>query len=299
MTSLIKNETTLLDAFRIQEDIPWWIQYQEFQNLPFRKKITRLVSDYTIKFFAYVLGVKISGRNVKAVGKRYDEYANAKEQNPSFYHHQKVILVLHIKGSIPTEPTHFRELEKQSGCKVVFKEADSIEEASKGMTDLKKNGCKIEALWIRAHGTSTTITFQGNFTTDALNIKPDSDLIDLNLKKVTSFCKSISENLELEAPIILESCFTGKPMLAGEENIATFISRVAQRKVFAPKREALNIDDGVTYSKEKGFHVKIRSFQADRYFTPLSFLAKLSAVWLAFRGYKEDITQVIIPPQPV
>jgi hypothetical protein len=299
MTSLIKNETTLLDAFRIQEDIPGWVQYLEFQNLSLRQKITRLVSDYTIKFFAYVLGVKISGRNVEAVGKRYDEYANAKEQNSSYCHYQKVILVLYIKGSIPTEPTHFKELEKQSGCKVVFKEADSVEEASKGMTDLKKNGCKIEALWIRAHGTPTTITFQGDFTTDALNIKPQDGLIDFNLKKVTSFCEAIDQNLELEAPIILESCFTGKPMLAEEENIATFISRVAQRKVFAPKREALNIDGGVTYSKEKGFNVEIKSFQADRYFTPLSFLAKLSAVWLAFRGYKEDITQIIIPPQLV
>lgn len=97
------------------------------------------------------------------------------------------------------------------------------------MTDLKKNGCKIETLWIRAHGTATTITFPGDFTTDALNIKPGDGLIDFKLKKVTSFCEAIDQNLELEAPIILESCFTGKPMLAEEENIATFISRVAQR----------------------------------------------------------------------
>jgi hypothetical protein len=295
MFNLIKNETTLLDAFRIQEDVPLWIQQREFQNLSLWQKITRLVSDYTIKFFAYVLGVKISGRNVEVVGKRYDEYANAKEQNSSHCHHQRVILVLHIKGSIPTEPTHFQELEKQSGCKIVFKEADSVEEASNSMTYLKKNGCKIETLWIRAHGSPTTITFQGDFYTDALNIKPDDGLIDFHLQKVTSFCEAIDQNLELEGPIILESCFTGKPMLAGEENIATFISRVAKRKVFAPKREALNIDGGVTYSEEKGFNVEIKSFQADRYFTPGSFLAKLSAVWLAFRGYKEDITQVIIP----
>lgn len=297
MASLIKNETTLLDAFRIQEGISGWGQYLEFQNLSLRQKITRLVSDYTIKFFAYVLGVKISGRNVEVVGKRYDEYANAKEQNSSYCRDQKVILVLHIKGSIPTEPTYFKELEKQSEYKVVFKEVDSVEQASKGMTDLKKNGCKIEALWIRAHGTPTTITFRRDFIiTDELNIKPQDGSIEFNLKKVTSFCEAIDQNLELEAPIILESCFTGKPMLAEEENIATFISRVAHRKVFAPKREALNIDGGVTYSKEKGFNVEIKSFQADRYFTPLSFLAKLSAVWLAFRGYKEDITQIIIPP---
>lgn len=294
MTSVMKNETTLLDAFRIQEDIPWWIQYNEFQNLSLRQKIIRLVNDYTIKFFAYVLGVKISGRNVEGVGRRYDEYANAEEQNSSYCHRQKVILVLHIKGSIPTEPIHFEELEKQSRCKVVFKEADSVEEASKSMTDLKDNGCEIKALWIRAHGTSTTITFQGDFTADALNIKPHDGLIDFNLKKVTSFCKAIDQHLESTAPIILESCFTGKPMLAEEENIATFISRIAQRKVFAPKREALNIDGGVTYSEEKGFNVEIKSFQADRYFTPGSFLAKLSAVWLAFRGYKEDVTQVIL-----
>lgn len=298
MNSLIKNETTLLDAFRIQVDIPWWIQQHEFQKLSFRQKITRFVSDYAIKAFAYVLRVKISGRNVEAVGRRYDEYANAEKQSPfSCWHSQKIILVLHIKGAIPVEPKYFQELEKQSSCKIVFKEVGSAEEANNDMAYLKKKGCKIEALWIRAHGTPTTITFQGDFTADELNINPHDRLIDYNLKKVTSFCEAIGQNLELDAPIILESCFTGKTMLAGEENIATFISRTAQRKVFAPKREALNIDGGVTYSKEKGFSVEIKSFQAARYFAPGSFLAKLSAVWLAFRGYKEDITQVFIPPQ--
>jgi hypothetical protein len=291
MNSLMKNETTLLDAFRIQEDIPEWVKYREFQNLSLGQKITRLVSDYAINFFAYVLGVKISGRNVEAIAKRYDEYANAQVQNSSFCQDQKVILVLHIKGSIPTEPTHFEELEKQSGCKVVFKEAGSVEQAIQGMTDLKINRCTIETLWIRAHGTPTKITFQGVVSEDVLNIKPQ------HCQTETSFCEAIDQNLELKAPIILESCFTGKPMPEGEENIATFISRFAKRKVFAPKREALNIDGGVTYSEKKGFNVKIKSFQADRYFTPLSFLARLSAVWLAFRGYKEDITQVIIPPQ--
>ncbi|GAB4228515.1 MAG: hypothetical protein Tsb0021_05920 [Chlamydiales bacterium] len=82
------------------------------------------------------------------------------------------------------------------------------------MARLKENGCKIEALWIRANGTPTTITFQGDFTIDELNIKLNDNF---NLEKVTSFCKAIDRNLEQKAPVILESCFTGKPMVAGEE----------------------------------------------------------------------------------
>ncbi|GAB4228509.1 MAG: hypothetical protein Tsb0021_05910 [Chlamydiales bacterium] len=65
--NMIKNETTL-DAFRVQEDTPLWAQQLEFEKLPLRQKITRLISDYTIKLFAFILGVKISGRNVVEVG---------------------------------------------------------------------------------------------------------------------------------------------------------------------------------------------------------------------------------------
>ncbi len=292
---MIKNETTLLDAFRI-ENTPNWAQYQKFQNLSPGQKITQLVSDYAIKFFAYVLGVKISGINVEAVYGRYNKYVSQKERLSTYCVSQKVILVLHIKNSIPTEPEYFEDLEKQSKCKIVFKEVNAIDEASQAIAGLKKNQCTIAALWIRAHGTPTTITFQGDFTSEALSIEKGDDN---NLTKITSFCDAIHQNLEKEAPIILESCFTGKPMPNGQENIATFISRVAVRKVFAPKREALNIDDGVTYSSEEGFKVKIKSFQADRYFTRGSFLAKLSAVWLAFRGYKEDITEVFTTPDVI
>ena len=186
MNNSIKNETTLLDAFRIQEDTSWWTQRREFQDLSLGQKITRVVGDYTIKFFAYVLGVKISGRNVKAVGQRYDEYTNAKEQVSNQCHDQKVILILHIKENIPTEPKYFLELEEQSGCKIVFKKVSSVEEAIKGITTLKKNNCKIEALWIRAHGTPTTITFRGEIMVDTLNIKPCDGFNDFELTKKKS-----------------------------------------------------------------------------------------------------------------
>jgi len=292
MINSIKNETTLLDAFETLQDMP----YTERAKLSFGQKINRVVSDYALKFFAYILGVKTSGRSVDDLIQKYDAYADAEEQNPSWCRNQKVILILHIEGSIPTDPEHFKKLKKQSGYKIVFGNLNSIEDSISDMADLKRKGCQIEALWIRAHGTPTTITF-GGICGDQLNIGEEGYFKEFYLKKATSFCEAINNNLELEAPIILESCFTGKPMPDEKENIATFISRTAQRKVFAPKREAINIDDGVTFSKEKGFNVEIRSFQADHYFTPQSFLAKLSAIWLVFRGYKEDITQVIVPPK--
>lgn len=126
MASSVTSETTLLDAFGIQMDATSW----KSQKLSFGQKMIKLISDCAIKLFATVLGVKLESRNVKALSHQYDTYTSALEQNADLCRDKKVILVLHIRGSIPTNPKHFQTLEKQSEYKVVFKETESVKEAN-------------------------------------------------------------------------------------------------------------------------------------------------------------------------
>lgn len=108
------------------------------------------------------------------------------------------------------------------------------------------------------------------------------------------------DKLEADAPIILESCYTGQEMAEGQENMAQFISRAANRRtVYAPSREALPIDKTVTFSQEHGFNVGIKGIKASTKFAKGSFLRRMHAVWLGFRGIQEDITRKFVAGNPV
>ncbi len=294
MNPSINTGTTLLEAFEIDLLNPTWVKDVEFQKLSIGQKLIQIIKRLAVKAFAFILNVKLTSDT--GMGAKYDSFAQ--QHDAKWVNNKPVILVLHIKNAIPIDPQHFLKLEKESGYEVVFQEINEIKDANEAMERLKWKGCTIQALWIRAHGTPTTITFKiDHFYINALDIGNTSFSIthEKNIKDACDFCDTVDKHLEKEAPIILESCYTGMPMPQGEENIATFISRQAKRKTFAPAREALNINDGVSYSKEKGFNVSITSNTSDKNFAKGSFLGKLSAVWLAFRDQKEDITKIFEP----
>lgn len=293
----IQNETTLLQAFN-ETGEPGWVKDIEFGKLSFFGKVTKIVTDNLVNLFALVLGVTLCPKRNSELDRRYEQYI---DQHSKLRDNKRIIVILCSKtNDIPMEPKQFEKLKNESGCDIIFHKVGALNETSEAIEKLKRQSCKIEALWIRAHGTPTTMTFSlGYGFTEVFDVTPDKLLLgDYSKKKAADFCNTIDNYLEKSAPIILESCFTGSPMPEGKENIATFISREAKRKTFAPIRETFEIGDGATY-QEGEFHVKHTSTTSSRFFNSGSLLARLSVVWNAFRGKKEDITQIFLPSQDI
>ena len=154
------------------------------------------------------------------------------------------------------------------------------------------NNNKIKALWVRAHGTPLAISLSRYAE---INVAPPGQFDQIfgieRIRKARMFLQDQLKKLEPDAPVVLESCYTGQKMEDNKENIAQFIANVAGgRKVYAPSREAIPINKSMTYTPEQGFKVIIKSFQSSTYFAKGSCLGRICAVWHAFRNHLEDIT---------
>lgn len=290
--------TTLLEAldFSWNHANDWMYQIQQ-KNLPIGARISKTINDYVVYLFASILGINTqekiaSKRTSLKTATEYNEYVS----NNSYVNlrNQSVILILNGELDIPVSPESYRELEKQSGCKIKFKKVRNLDEISFELEALKKSNNKIKALWIRAHGTPFSVTFN-EFTKINIDLSGDTqfeqEFLRKEIEKTRLFLQQQLKHLEHDAPIILESCFTGQKVEAGKENMAQFIANAAGgRKVYAPSREALPIDKGITYTSEKGFKVIIKSFQSSTYFAKGSCLSRICAIWHAFRHHEEEIT---------
>jgi hypothetical protein len=289
--------TSIIDALDFRwnhtNDFLWQLQ---FQKLPLREKICKVISDYAVYIFAYILGAddltKLGEKKTPLETKNtYDLYIN-KHNSYLLPYHKSIILILNGEGHIATSPETFQQLEDQSQCKIVFHDIRKLEDIAEIISSLRNRSNQIRALWIRAHATPETITFHQY--EEGLDIRPLTEteqIIGSQRIEKTKKILQILNQLEPDAPIILESCSTGQKMEEGKENIAQFISRAAGgRKVYAPTREALVIDKTITYTKEKGFNVVINGLKSSTYFSKGSLMSRITAVWHAYRNHQEEIT---------
>lgn len=273
--------TSLLEAldFTWNQDL---LSRTQFIRLSTYEKLCKCISDYAVCAFAFMLRVGNHNRHYKKILPTHNAYVKAHSSLPS---NEKVILIIHTKNELPVSPEGYEELEKQSQYKIVFRQIESEKEIAEVLDQLKKQSNQIKALWIRAHGYPQQIILDNQFGIS----------ITCNSLFQANFLHTQLNKLDTDAPIILESCFTGKKMPQGQENMAQFISRAANgRPVYAPSREALVIDKTVTFSQEKGFHVAIEGIKASTKFAKGSFLRRMHAVWLAYRGVKEEITRKFV-----
>lgn len=292
--------TSLLQALDFSwdhsSDMLWQAKNLE---LSIWERMSRRISDYAVYIFAYLLGVeigKLAAKRIPAETKtQYDEYVS--KNSYLELKNQPVILVLNGEQDIAAPPENFQQLEEQSRCKIVFLKAAKLTGISVFIDNLKKSSNQIKLLWVRAHGTPFSINF-GGFIDERLDITSNDDRAEeynrQEIEKTQRFIQEQFNQLEPDAPIILESCFTGQETSAGEKNIAQFIADAVKRKVYAPSREALSIK-AVTFSQEEGFQVVMTGFQNSTYFAQGSFLARLSAILHAYRNHYEDITRIFDP----
>jgi len=116
----------------------------------------------------------------------------------------------------------------------------SVREINEHASNLKLKGRKISALIIRAHGSQELMILGPKNPSQIYAITPIAKI----------FLKETFDNLEPDAPIILESCSTGKL----DENgrcIAKSIANYAKRTVFAPNEDAEAISVRYTLKKDK------------------------------------------------
>ncbi len=297
--------TTLLEAL----DFSWnhrddWHYQIKNRNTPIVTKIIKKLSDYIVYAFALILGVnneeKLAKRRISLENTNlYNNYVIEKENVN--YHEESIILIINGDGHIPVSTENFIRLEEQSKCKIKFVKIESLKDIELKFESLKKNNNKIKALWIRAHGTRTSINFNHSARIDISHPTQFADLTfqnhynsDCNKqdKIMQLLLQKQLEKLEQDSPIILESCYTGQ-MLENDnsQNVAQFIANTTNLSVYAPSREALAIDDGITYDLEHGFKIKIKSIQSSTYFSKGSCLARMCAIWHAFRNHEEEITR--------
>ena len=267
----------------------------EFKKLTEVEKICKMISDCTIYLFSSILGMnsleKIALKKYSVdLRREYDEYVLKKT---SFgIKNKSLILVFNGETDNPVSPESFERLERQSGFVVCFAQVKESNDILYNINYIKNSGNDIKAIWIRAHGSPQQIHFSQY--KNGLDISPlnDFEKITNNQRIVTakSTLEMINQQLDPDAPVILESCYTGQKLQDDKENIAEFISKIMKgRKIYAPSREALVIDNTVNYVAGKGFEVIINSFKEDEYFAKDSFLSRMRVIWLAFCNIQQNI----------
>jgi hypothetical protein len=263
-----------------KQDIP---QYIAFHKLSFCQRIAQMLQDCIVYAIARIINVHDETK-VKKVSKSiqddYDNFVKARSYVPE---NKSIILILTIDLDLPVSIQGYKNLEEQSGFQIVFQKIYSSYDIMKFVSSVTKRSNVIKLLWIRAHGSRQTIFFSDYGATLSCQ---DLSVQNMLLKALFS--------LDAEAPIILECCFTGQVLenqgnKENKENIAQFIKKCAnERTVYAPSREALSIDNTVTFND--GFHVTIEGIKASTRYPKMSFLARIHALWFAYRFIKEDIT---------
>jgi len=125
-------------------------------------KQSLLVSDIFIFTFATLLGIgsldKLHAKlTILSTVTEYDDYISTKSQtNPR---NESVILIVNGEMDNPVDPQTYKQVEEQSNYKIVFAKVKELKDISTVIADLKRSSNQIKGLWIRAHGTPTSIHF--------------------------------------------------------------------------------------------------------------------------------------------
>ncbi len=145
------------------------------------------------------------------------------------------------------------------------------------LKQVKNQSNHIKALWFRAHGSPTNISFN----------EYDCD----NLSCGNPIIKEFPIFLDQDGIIILECCSIGQTILPDcssvqIENIAQNIARFSNgRSEYAPSREMVSIDKTISY--ENGWKVIMEGIKSSPY---SHFLGRIHALWLMKMLCKENIT---------
>lgn len=282
---LIMNYTNLLNAL----DFSW--NHQGESEILYRK----VIDDCIVYLFALILGMdnlkKISDKKISQ-SEIIDYIIYMEDHSHITPKNQSVILILNGQYDLAVSPDCFRRLEKESNSVIKFVKIEKMDQIEYEIEHLKKDNNQIKALWIRAHGTPVSIGFSSGAK---IKIEPNTILEDQVIQKEINksqvFLKKQFDQLEPDAPIILESCSTGKKRANGKENIAQVIfSASGGRTVYAPSEDTLSIDKSISYDESQGFKVNFKAFQPSTYFAKNSMLARMSAIWHAYLNHEIDIT---------
>lgn len=170
---------------------------------------------------------------------------------------------------------------------------------------MKNASNKIQALWIRAHGNPYTISLSKE-EDDSLSeedvgrvvkngeISINSEMLEKSeIDETSHILKKYFDNLEAQAPIILESCATAGKM--NKKNIAQFIAEAADnRVVYAPSRCGIGGKSTISYSQDKqDFEVHLMGIEEKSWFRTGSFLHRLKLIWALNTSTPEEVTAVL------
>lgn len=290
------NHTNLPNALDFswnhQGDIPYYLKNK---NLPIAQQISKIIDDYIVYLFALTLGMdnlkKISDKKISQ-SEIIDYITYVEEHSHTSPKNQSVILILNGQYDIAVSPDCFRRIGKESNSVIKFVTIEEMDQIEYEINRLKKDNNQIKALWIRAHGKPVSISFSRGAE---IKITPNSVLEDQvsqkEIKNTSVFLQKQFNQLETNAPIILESCSTGKKRVNGKKNIAQVIfSTSGGRTVYAPSEDTLSIDKNISYDESQGFKVNFKTFQPSTYFAKNSMLARMSAIWHAYLNHEIDIT---------
>jgi hypothetical protein len=289
--------TSLLEALDFfwdysSKDLTFLMKYNQ---LSFKEKINKIFNDCIVYLVSSLLKVNLEKCGDKKFEKLLGEYSGYVESNSFTELNEKsIILVLNGDSDLPVSPKVFEQLKIDLDCQIKFIKVKSFDDLDDHIDLLKQTGNRIEALWIRAHGSSFSIDFHKFCNVDITPLLTQHGLAKNFYEDKNTvfelFLRQLSK-LEEKAPIILESCHTGQLVEEGLLNIAQFIANAADgRTVYAPSREALRIEE-ITKNPKTGFKVSIKSHPLCKTYPKGSLLGRITVIWYAFRNRKEEITR--------
>jgi hypothetical protein len=259
------------------------MERHQFYKLSGYQKICKIFVDCVVYTIAVILNVHNETKIRK--NETHQEYDTFVQERQIIPNDKNVIVIFTIDLDLPVSIDGYKELEQN--FTIIFHTISFANDIIAFLHQVKKQSNHIKAVWIRAHGSPTNISFN----------EYDSD----NLYCDSQIARELSIPLDLDAIFILECCFSGR--LCQEENIAQHIARFSNgRTVYAPSREMLSIDKTVTFSdnanalssiddarviSDKGWKVIMEGIQSSPH---TGFLGRIHALWLMKKFRREDIT---------
>jgi hypothetical protein len=255
----------------------FYLNYNQMERYQFHKlsgfqQFCQLFTDCIVYIVALVLNVHDETKIRK--NDTHHEYDTFVQEHSIIPYNKNVIVIFTIELDIPVSIEGYKELE--NNFTIIFHKISGSDEIIHFLNQVKQESNNIKALWIRAHGSPTTIAFNE---------------YDYNMLYCGSeVCRQLSIPLDFNAVVILECCFTGDT--SKTENIAHYIASCSRgRNVYAPSREMVSIDKTVRFSKQNGWNVIMEGIRASPY---SGFLGRLHALWLMKKFVKENITMAIM-----
>lgn len=291
---IMYNESTPLET---NLDFFWnynndYAKLVDFYELPFSAKLHKVVVDITVSIFFNAMNT-LSALYYQRNNPKKDELEKFIAENSSSNIKEKNVIVIFqahwdYNNALTRPLDNYIKLERESGCKIVFKIVRNIDEIKDEIELLNSQNNKIIIVWLKVHGDTKCMVFDLN-ENGIMNIDDQRDM-----QQKRNYFENTFNILDREAIIILESCASGR-IVQKEINIAQFFAEVAGgRKIFAPTEEifASSGCDLLTYTKEDGFKVSFKGYADSELFPQGSLLRRLMYCFCYTAKITKDITKV-------